>query len=150
MKTLWQFDSFFLSFMQHAHSCVERGLKFYKRPNVDSGLFLQNFPHFDISGFFCNGEIGPEVSGGTCPLSFLFCNVKQREWVVFFNNFRSGELISQDDSDTNTNHTSFLSRCRIQGFTSVFVLFSYNKLTTTTWLPHFVHKSIHSTQSAWL
>lgn len=40
-------------------SCLGRGEGLYGKPNFDSGLFQRYMPHTPISGFFCNGEIGP-------------------------------------------------------------------------------------------
>lgn len=45
-------------------SCLGRGQGLYGMPNFDSGLFNHYFPHIPLSGFFCNGEIGP-VGGRT-------------------------------------------------------------------------------------
>jgi small ligand-binding sensory domain FIST len=45
-------------------SCLGRGERLYGKPNVDSSLFSQYVQHVPLSGFFCNGEIGP-VSGST-------------------------------------------------------------------------------------
>jgi small ligand-binding sensory domain FIST len=44
-------------------SCLGRGEGLYGKPNFDSELFLQYIPDIPLSGFFCNGEIGPV--GGT-------------------------------------------------------------------------------------
>ena len=44
-------------------SCLGRGESLYDKPDFDSGLFSQSVPNTPISGFFCNGEIGPV--GGT-------------------------------------------------------------------------------------
>lgn len=44
-------------------ACLGRGESLYDKPDFDSGLFTQTVPHTPISGFFCNGEIGPV--GGT-------------------------------------------------------------------------------------
>jgi len=44
-------------------SCLGRGVALYGKPNFDSGLFKRYF-NIPISGFFCNGEIGP-VGGNT-------------------------------------------------------------------------------------
>lgn len=40
-------------------ACLGRGEGLYDQPNFDSGLFNLYFPHVPLSGFFCNGEIGP-------------------------------------------------------------------------------------------
>ncbi len=45
-------------------SCLGRGEGLYGKPNFDSQLFLDYVNDISISGFFCNGEIGP-VAGGT-------------------------------------------------------------------------------------
>ena len=45
-------------------ACLGRGLGLYKDHNFDSRLFHRYFPHLPLSGFFCNGEIGP-VGGST-------------------------------------------------------------------------------------
>jgi small ligand-binding sensory domain FIST len=45
-------------------SCLGRGYNLYKQPNFDSHLFGRYLPHLSLSGFFCNGEIGP-ISGQT-------------------------------------------------------------------------------------
>ncbi|VXD23604.1 conserved hypothetical protein [Planktothrix serta PCC 8927] len=44
-------------------SCLGRGEGLYGEPNFDSGLFRRYF-NIPLSGFFCNGEIGP-VGNGT-------------------------------------------------------------------------------------
>ncbi len=44
-------------------SCLGRGESLYGHPNVDSRLFSQYVNAIPLSGFFCNGEIGPV--GGT-------------------------------------------------------------------------------------
>lgn len=44
-------------------SCLGRGEGLYGEPNFDSGLFRQ-YLNIPLSGFFCNGEIGP-VGNGT-------------------------------------------------------------------------------------
>ncbi|MGC9526693.1 MAG: FIST signal transduction protein [Limnospira sp.] len=44
-------------------SCLGRGENLYGEPNFDSNLFRRHFP-IPLSGFFCNGEIGP-VGNGT-------------------------------------------------------------------------------------
>ncbi|MGK7891714.1 MAG: FIST N-terminal domain-containing protein [Leptolyngbyaceae cyanobacterium] len=44
-------------------SCLGRGEGLYNRANFDSGLFHRTFKNTPLSGFFCNGEIGPV--GGT-------------------------------------------------------------------------------------
>ncbi len=43
--------------------CLGRGERFYEEPDFDSQLFHRYFPDIPVSGFFCNGEIGP--IGGT-------------------------------------------------------------------------------------
>jgi small ligand-binding sensory domain FIST len=40
-------------------SCLGRGEGLYGEPNVDSHLFSEYFCGVPLSGFFCNGEIGP-------------------------------------------------------------------------------------------
>ena len=40
-------------------SCLGRGEGLYGKPSFDSRLFLDYVPNIPISGFFCNGEIGP-------------------------------------------------------------------------------------------
>ena len=45
-------------------SCLGRGEGLYGKPNFDSQLFLDYINDVAISGFFCNGEIGP-VAGST-------------------------------------------------------------------------------------
>lgn len=45
-------------------SCLGRGEHLYGEANFDSGLFQKYLPSLPISGFFCNGEIGP-VGGST-------------------------------------------------------------------------------------
>jgi small ligand-binding sensory domain FIST len=40
-------------------SCLGRGHNLYQQPNFDSHLFQRYLPEIPISGFFCNGEIGP-------------------------------------------------------------------------------------------
>ncbi len=45
-------------------SCVARGEGLYGKPNVDSELFRRYLKNIPLTGFFCNGEIGP-VSGST-------------------------------------------------------------------------------------
>jgi len=44
-------------------SCMGRGEGLYGQPNFDSSLFHRYLPQSALSGFFCNGEIGP--IGGT-------------------------------------------------------------------------------------
>ena len=39
-------------------SCLGRGEVLYGKPNFDSSLF-SSYLNIPISGFFCNGEIGP-------------------------------------------------------------------------------------------
>jgi small ligand-binding sensory domain FIST len=45
-------------------SCVGRGQGLYGKPNFDSELFRQYIQDIPLSGFFCNGEIGP-IGGNT-------------------------------------------------------------------------------------
>jgi len=45
-------------------ACTGRGEGLYGEPNFDSHLFHRYFPAVPLSGFFCNGEIGP-VGGST-------------------------------------------------------------------------------------
>lgn len=45
-------------------ACLGRGEGLYGEPNFDSRLFSQYQPDVCLSGFFCNGEIGP-VGGST-------------------------------------------------------------------------------------
>ena len=45
-------------------SCLGRGEGLYGEPNFDSRLFGKYFDNIPLSGFFCNGEIGP-VGGST-------------------------------------------------------------------------------------
>lgn len=45
-------------------SCLGRGEYLYGEANFDSGLFHKYLPSLPLSGFFCNGEIGP-VGGST-------------------------------------------------------------------------------------
>jgi small ligand-binding sensory domain FIST len=40
-------------------SCLGRGEGLYGEPNFDSRLFGRYFNNISLSGFFCNGEIGP-------------------------------------------------------------------------------------------
>jgi small ligand-binding sensory domain FIST len=40
-------------------ACMGRGQGLYEQPNFDSDLFSLYFPNVPLSGFFCNGEIGP-------------------------------------------------------------------------------------------
>lgn len=40
-------------------ACMGRGRSLYDAPNFDSRLFAQKIPDIPLSGFFCNGEIGP-------------------------------------------------------------------------------------------
>jgi len=40
-------------------TCLGRGQGLYHQPNFDSQLFERYFPNLNLSGFFCNGEIGP-------------------------------------------------------------------------------------------
>lgn len=44
-------------------ACMGRGEGLYREPNFDSEMFQQYLGQIPISGFFCNGEIGP--IGGT-------------------------------------------------------------------------------------
>jgi small ligand-binding sensory domain FIST len=62
-------------------SCIGRGEGLYEQLNFDSGLFAQRFGQVPLSGFFCNGEIGPV--GGTTFLHgytsvFSLCRPKSR------------------------------------------------------------------------
>ncbi|MEM9214734.1 MAG: FIST N-terminal domain-containing protein [Cyanobacteria bacterium P01_F01_bin.150] len=43
-------------------ACLGRGKSLYNKADFDSSLFTQTISNVPISGFFCNGEIGP-VSG---------------------------------------------------------------------------------------
>lgn len=45
-------------------SCMGRGEGLYGKPNFDSQLFSRYLKDVPLSGFFCNGEIGP-VAGAT-------------------------------------------------------------------------------------
>ncbi|MBF2025371.1 MAG: FIST C-terminal domain-containing protein [Oscillatoriales cyanobacterium C42_A2020_001] len=45
-------------------SCTGRGEGLYGQPDFDSKLFTEYLPGIPVSGFFCNGEIGP-VGGST-------------------------------------------------------------------------------------
>ena len=45
-------------------SCLGRGAGLYGEPNFDSELFSRYLGLVPVSGFFCNGEIGP-VGGST-------------------------------------------------------------------------------------
>ncbi len=45
-------------------SCVGRGEGLYKKPNFDSQLFRRYLNNIPLTGFFCDGEIGP-VGGST-------------------------------------------------------------------------------------
>lgn len=45
-------------------ACTGRGEGLYGEPDFDSELFTQHIPNVPLSGFFCNGEIGP-VGGST-------------------------------------------------------------------------------------
>lgn len=40
-------------------TCLGRGEGLYGEPNFDSGLFSRYLTQIPLSGFFCNGEIGP-------------------------------------------------------------------------------------------
>jgi small ligand-binding sensory domain FIST len=44
--------------------CLGRGERFYGEPDVDSQLFNRYLRDIPVSGFFCNGEIGP-IGGAT-------------------------------------------------------------------------------------
>jgi small ligand-binding sensory domain FIST len=44
-------------------ACAGRGEGLYNKPDFDSTLFTDYLPNTPVSGFFCNGEIGPV--GGT-------------------------------------------------------------------------------------
>lgn len=44
--------------------CLGRGERFYGEPDFDSQLFKRYFQNIPVSGFFCNGEIGP-IAGTT-------------------------------------------------------------------------------------
>ncbi|NJM66621.1 MAG: hypothetical protein HC851_13645 [Acaryochloris sp. RU_4_1] len=44
--------------------CLGRGERFYGEPDVDSQLFNRYLEDIPVSGFFCNGEIGP-IGGAT-------------------------------------------------------------------------------------
>ncbi|KAG9445934.1 hypothetical protein H6P81_012062 [Aristolochia fimbriata] len=39
-------------------TCYGRGESFYGKKNVDSSVFLENFPNTPLAGIFCSGEIG--------------------------------------------------------------------------------------------
>jgi small ligand-binding sensory domain FIST len=45
-------------------SCLGRGKGLYGKPDFDSQLFGRYLSNIQLSGFFCNGEIGP-VGGST-------------------------------------------------------------------------------------
>ena len=45
-------------------SCLGRGRSLYGEANIDSNIFAETFDSIELSGFFCNGEIGP-VGGVT-------------------------------------------------------------------------------------
>lgn len=45
--------------------CYGRGESFFKRANVDSNPFLENFPEVPLAGVFCGGEIGRSRSSIT-------------------------------------------------------------------------------------
>lgn len=45
-------------------ACLGRGEGLYGQADFDSGIFRRFFPEVPLSGFFCNGEIGP-VGGQT-------------------------------------------------------------------------------------
>ena len=40
-------------------ACLGRGERLYEKPNFDSQMFNQYVADAPLSGFFCNGEIGP-------------------------------------------------------------------------------------------
>ena len=44
-------------------SCLGRGQHLFGQPNHDSDVFFKRIPEVPLTGFFCNGEIGPV--GGT-------------------------------------------------------------------------------------
>ncbi len=58
-------------------SCLGRGQGLYHQPNFDSHLFERYFPNICLSGFFCNGEIGP-VNGQTFLHGYtsVFCIIR--------------------------------------------------------------------------
>jgi small ligand-binding sensory domain FIST len=60
-------------------SCLGRGEGLYNQPNFDSHLFERYFPNIPLSGFFCNGEIGP-LSGETFLHGYtsVFCIIKTK------------------------------------------------------------------------
>ena len=45
-------------------SCLGRGSGFYGRPDHDTDMFKEKVNGMPLTGFFCNGEIGP-VAGTT-------------------------------------------------------------------------------------
>ena len=45
-------------------SCLGRGQYLYEEPNHDSNMFSETIGRLPLTGFFCNGEIGP-VGGST-------------------------------------------------------------------------------------
>ena len=45
-------------------SCLGRGANLYGRPDHDTDMFRERVGHIPLTGFFCNGEIGP-VGGST-------------------------------------------------------------------------------------
>jgi small ligand-binding sensory domain FIST len=45
-------------------SCMGRGEQLYNQANFDSGLLQRHLGQIPLSGFFCNGEIGP-IGGST-------------------------------------------------------------------------------------
>lgn len=53
-------------------SCLGRGAYLYGRPHHDSQLFQRRLGELPISGFFCNGEIGP-VGGTTYLHGYTSC-----------------------------------------------------------------------------
>lgn len=40
-------------------SCLGRGMHMYDQPDIDALLLREHLPALPLSGFFCNGEIGP-------------------------------------------------------------------------------------------
>ena len=50
-------------------SCLGRGEGLYGEPNFDSRLFGRYLNNIPLSGFFCNGEIGPVGGNGEDPQS---------------------------------------------------------------------------------
>ena len=45
-------------------SCLGRGKYLFGKPDHDTGMFKQQIGEIPLTGFFCNGEIGP-VAGNT-------------------------------------------------------------------------------------